>query len=300
MKQKYKGGKNMAYTLYTSIKAKSISYGGNRVASSIKYIVIHYTANKTDKAINNAKYYRDTNTRAAGAHYFVDDTSIYQSIDDLKSAYAVGGSKFSNCTISGGGTMYGKITNSNSISIEMCSTNSKITNATIDNTAELVKKLMAKYKIPATNVYRHFDVTGKACPSSLYTGSWNSADTWIGKNPTQWNKLKSKLTTSTVENYIYQNVNYNKVFNHIFYADANPDLKNTFGYDKTKLFNHFINYGCKEASRYGKTISTFNVLVYASHSPDLVKAFGALTQNNAILYYKHYCEYGYKENRRAI
>ena len=288
----------MSYTLYTNIKAKSISYGGSRAASSIKYIVIHYTANKTDKAINNAKYYRDTNTRSAGAHYFVDDTTVYQSIDDLKSAYAVGGSKLSSCSTSGGGKMYGKITNANSISIEMCSTNGKITDATKANTVELTKKLMSKYKIPASNVYRHFDVTGKCCPSSLYTGSWGSNDTWIGKNPVQWNDFKSKITGT--EDYIYQGVNYNKVFDHKFYADANADLKAAFGYDKAKLFNHFINNGCKEASRYGKTISTFNVLVYASHNSDLVKAYGALNASNALLYYKHYCTNGYKENRRAI
>ena len=285
-------------TIYTNIKAKSISYGGSRSKANIKYIVIHYTSNKSDKAVSNAKYYRDTNSCAAGAHYFVDETSIYQSIDDLKIAYAVGGSRYSNYKTTGGAKLYGKATNANSISIELCSTNGKISNATKANAIELVKMLMAKYNVPVANVVRHFDATGKACPSSLYTGSWNAKDTWIGTNPTQWNDFKSRLSIPKVEDYIYQDVNYNKVFDHKFYADANADLKAAFGYDKTKLFNHFINNGSKE-NRYGKTISTFNVEVYASHSPDLVKAFGALPQNG-LAYYKHYCTNGYKENRRVI
>lgn len=290
----------MSYTLYTNIKAKSISYGGSRKASNIKYIVIHYTSNKTDKAVNNAKYYRDTNKKSAGAHYFVDDTSVYQSIDDLKSAYAVGGSKYSSCSTSGGGKMYGKITNSNSISIEMCSTNGKITDATIANAVALTKTLMTKYNISASNVYRHFDVNGKCCPSSLYTGSWAKTDTWIGTNPTQWNKFKSLLGATTHISLVKNGVDYSHVLDPKFYADANADLKTAFGYDEAKLFNHFLVNGCKEASRYGKTIANFNVQVYASHNPDLVSAFGTLTKSNAVLYYNHYCTYGYKENRRAV
>ena len=300
----------MSYTLYTNIKAKSISYGGSRSVSNIKYIVIHYTSNKTDKAVSNAKYYKNTNARAAGAHYFVDATSVYQSIDDLKSAYAVGGSKYSNCKTSGGGIMYGKITNANSISIEMCSTNGKIDKATLENTITLIKTLMAKYKISANNVYRHFDVNGKCCPSSMYTGSWNPNDTWIGKNPTQWINFKNKLTQSTqptISSYVKNGIDYSHVFDPKFYADANADLKAAFGYDETKLFNHFLANGMIDSdpktgklTRVGKTIATFNVEVYASHSPDLVKAFGALSPKTAPSYYKHYCTNGYKENRRVI
>ena len=51
----------MAYTLYTNIKAKPVSYGGIRSASTIKYLVFHYTGNKTDTALANAKYFKNTN-----------------------------------------------------------------------------------------------------------------------------------------------------------------------------------------------------------------------------------------------
>lgn len=177
----------MSYTLHTDIKAKSISYGGARNANAIKYIVIHFTGNETDKAVSNAKYFRDGNTRSAGAHYFVDDADVYQSIDDKRIAWAVGGSKYSDCAKTGGGTMYGKITNANSISIEMCSTGGKISDKTVENTVALTKKLMKKYDIPASHVYRHFDVTGKSCPG------WAG---WIGKDDSKWKAFKKKLTSS--------------------------------------------------------------------------------------------------------
>ena len=172
-----------------SLKAKRISYGGTRSNASIKYIVLHYTGNKTDTAKANANYFspHGGNTRKAGAHYFVDKTSVYQSIDDSKIAYSVGGSKYSNCGRTGGGKMYGKITNTNSISIEMCSNGGAIAEETIRNAVALTKMLMAKYHIPASNVYRHFDVTGKDCPA------WSG---WIGHNTSKWSDFKNRLSTA--------------------------------------------------------------------------------------------------------
>jgi N-acetylmuramoyl-L-alanine amidase CwlA len=149
----------MSYTLHKDLKAKSISYGDSRAASSIKYIVFHYTGNKTDTAKANANYFATSNTRAAGAHYFVDDTTVYQSIDDLKIAYAVGGSKVSEGVAAGGGTLYGKCTNANSISIEMCSKNGVITDATIENVVTLAKTLMKKYNVDSDHLCTHFMVT---------------------------------------------------------------------------------------------------------------------------------------------
>lgn len=180
---------SMSYTLHTDIKAKQVSYGGTRNAGTIKYIVIHYTGNSTDKAVSNAKYFRDSNTRSAGAHYFVDDTDVYQSVDDNRIAWAVGGSKYSDCAKTGGGKMYGKITNTNSISIEMCSTGGKISDKTVDNTVELTKRLMKKYGISASNVYRHFDVTGKSCPG------WSG---WIGKDDSKWKAFKKNLDSTAI------------------------------------------------------------------------------------------------------
>ncbi len=176
----------MSYTKHI-VNANSKNYGYSRAASQIKYLVYHYTANKTDTAKANANYFKN-NVVKASAHYFVDENDIYQSVPDLKAAYAVGGRKYSDCTTTGGGKMYGKITNSNSISIEMCSTNGVITEATLKNAISLGKELMKKYNIPISNVYRHFDVNGKHCPG--WTG-------WYGKNNSKWTNFKNRLTEKT-------------------------------------------------------------------------------------------------------
>lgn len=163
--------------------AHKSNYGAARTKDKIKYIVLHYTGNATDTAYANAKYFQTAN-RKASAHYFVDATSIYQSVQDLSVAWSVGGNRYSDCRQTGGGTLYGKCNNSNSISIELCSTNSKFTDATLENAAELIKELMKKYNIPAERVIRHFDVTGKYCP--VY---------WMGNatNNLAWKQFKLKL-----------------------------------------------------------------------------------------------------------
>lgn len=144
--------------------------GGARNPDDIRYLVYHYTGNDGDRAVNNAKYYQST-VVGASAHYFVDDEEIYQSVGDLFIAWAVGGRKWSDCRQTGGGSLYGMVTNANSISIEMCDTvrDGRImaSEATLERAAALGRELMEKYDIPVERVVRHFDVTGKHCPAYL-------------------------------------------------------------------------------------------------------------------------------------
>ena len=172
----------MSYTL-KEVLANPKNYGGSRNASQIRYLVFHYTANDGDKAINNAKYFKN-NIVKASAHYFVDDEFVYRSVHDLKVAWSVGGSKYANADKTGGAKMYGVINNTNSISIEMCDTIMngiyQASDATLENAISLGKQLMSEYNIPIENVYRHFDVTGKHCPSYLI-------------NERKWEAFKSRL-----------------------------------------------------------------------------------------------------------
>ena len=55
----------------------------SRNGTNIKYIVLHYTGNKDDTALNNATYFYNGD-RQVSAHYFVDDISIWQSVEDSK------------------------------------------------------------------------------------------------------------------------------------------------------------------------------------------------------------------------
>lgn len=176
----------MAFTKYTLISAPE-NYGVRRASSSIKYLIYHYTGNQTDTAANNANYFKN-NIIQASAHYFVDDNTVYQSVPDLVTAWAVGDRKYSDCGATGGGAMYGKITNTNSISVEMCSVNGEISEATIGNAIALGKEIMDKYNIPASNVYRHFDVSGKHCPG------WKG---WYGNDSSKWNNFKNSLSKTS-------------------------------------------------------------------------------------------------------
>lgn len=179
----------MSYTLKEQL-ANSGNYGGSRNASQIRYLVYHYTGNDGDKAANNAAYFQQ-NIVKASAHYFVDDTTVWRSVPDLKVAWAVGGSKYPNADKTGGGTMYGIITNTNSLSIEMCDTIRngiyEASEATLANAAALGRALMEKYGIPIENVYRHFDVTGKHCPSYLV-------------NAQKWAEFKKRLEVKIMDN----------------------------------------------------------------------------------------------------
>lgn len=179
----------MSYTIKEQL-ANSGNYGGSRNASQIRYLVYHYTGNDGDRAANNAKYFQN-NIVKASAHYFVDDTTVWRSVPDLKVAWSVGGSKYANAHKTGGGTMYGVITNTNSLSIEMCDTIRngvyQASEATLANAAALGRALMEKYGIPIENVYRHFDVTGKHCPSYLVSAQ-------------KWAEFKKRLEVKIMDN----------------------------------------------------------------------------------------------------
>ena len=138
-----------------------------RNTNQIKYIVIHETGNynATAGAMGHYKYLNNA-TRLGSAHFYVDDKLIVQTIGDSMIAWAIGDTWASkNKTMTG-------VTNSNSISIELCVNSDSNYNEAYNNTVELTKNLMKKFNIPATNVVRHFDATGKPCPNSMKTNNW--------------------------------------------------------------------------------------------------------------------------------
>ena len=144
--------------------------------SGRQYIVIHYTGNSTDTAKANANYFHNVN-RGASAHYFVDDNNVYEVVAPSNTSWAVGVNYGSN-------NLFGKCTNYNSISIEMCSTKGKISDKTFANTVALTKKLMKTYGITQGKVVRHYDVCSKICPG------WKG---WVGNDESLWKKFKKEL-----------------------------------------------------------------------------------------------------------
>jgi len=149
----------------------------------ITYLAIHYTAGGSSKkgsALNVKNVFQNRN---ASADFCVDDETMVQFNPDIKNNYcwAVGDKKY---TYSKGGSLYGKATNRNTISIEMCSNLKKGTSAaaanhegwylteeTLKQCVKLAKILMKKYNIPIERVVRHYDISGKMCPGII---GWNN------------------------------------------------------------------------------------------------------------------------------
>lgn len=168
------------------VKARSYSFGGTRPLDSVKYIVIHYTGNKGDTAIANANYFKNSNTRSAGAHYFVDRKgTAVQSVALNRVAWSVGGFFTQH---GGAGSYYKKCTNSNSVSIELCDIADKDPSAA---QIKAVKSLVAQIRKKCPNaktIIRHWDVNGKDCPARM-----------VGKGNEKWAAFLAEISGSAVK-----------------------------------------------------------------------------------------------------
>lgn len=135
-------------------------------ASRIRYIVIHYTGS-FGTAENQCQYLAGGN-RHRSAHYFVGyDGEIWQSVEDENIAWHCGADQY----------VHSECRNANSIGIELCVRKKDqshrnagdkdwyFEDATVEAAVELTRHLMMIYGVPASNVLRHYDVTGKICPA---------------------------------------------------------------------------------------------------------------------------------------
>lgn len=159
----------------------TVNYENTNNASRVKYIVIHYVG-ATGGAKDNCLYFQNT-YRAASAHYFVGHNGeIWQCVDDADVAWHCG---------TNGTYKHASCRNANSIGIEMCCRQGAdgkwyFEDATVSSTIELTKMLMKKYNVPASNVIRHYDVTGKTCPEPYVTN----------RTKHTWSAFKNKLTST--------------------------------------------------------------------------------------------------------
>jgi len=170
--------------LLTNINLKRAGNTGR-----IKYIVIHYVG-ALGGAKANCEYYGGGN-RNASAHYYCGfDGEIWQSVEDKNVAWHCGASSY----------VHPDCRNANSIGIELCvrkrNTGSLgatdhdwyFEDATVAAAVELTKMLMAKYGVPASNVIRHYDVTGKICPNPYVYNDGNHT----------WNEFKAAINGGSV------------------------------------------------------------------------------------------------------
>lgn len=158
----------------TDIPCRRSNYGSVR-SCGVQYLVIHYTAGHNDTARDNGKYFAREHV-GASAHYFVDEGEIVRSVPEEYVAWHCGGNYY----------RHPGCRNANSIGIEICT---KEKNGTcwfapeaMRLAKELVRSLMERYEVPAENVLRHYDVTGKICPAPF-----------VGQGQTAWEQWKGGL-----------------------------------------------------------------------------------------------------------
>lgn len=178
---------------------------------------MYFTANNGDTALGNTNYFKSY--RGASAHYFVDENSVYQSVEDKNIAWHCGAKKYKHSTCR----------NSNSIGVELCSRkdsngNYYFKDKTVDNAVETVKMLMVKYNVPIANVIRHYDVTGKVCPEPFV------------RNNKEWNDFKNRIVEE--EKVVKQNI---KINGKVKSVDAIN--KDGYTYVKIRDLSDILNIG---------------------------------------------------------
>lgn len=82
------------------------------------------------------------------------------------------------------------------------------------------------------------------------------------------------------------------MFDAVYYADCNPDLKAVFGYNATLLKSHFDNFGKKEGRA---ATPIFDAGFYLKKYPDLKAAYG----KDYAGAYDHFVTFGAKEGRQG-
>lgn len=131
---------------------------------AVDHVVVHYTG--TDASAHNNLLYFSRNAAKASAHYFVDrDGTLRQSVPESDTAWHAG--KFAM--------------NQRSVGIECVSAGEDFSEGQVATLAALTQALMAKYGVPAANVVRHYDVTGKECPAPYL-------------DPAKWRALHDRIT----------------------------------------------------------------------------------------------------------
>lgn len=139
----------------------------------LKGIVIHWTAN-TDTGADaeaNRNYFNTTGSYAS-THYIVDSKQIIRCIPDDEIGYHVGAARYTELANS---IREGNASpNYYLLGIEMCVNKDGDWNKTYEATVGLTAYLLKKHALSVDDVYRHYDITGKACPQiMLEEDSWN-------------------------------------------------------------------------------------------------------------------------------
>ncbi|MEY9979670.1 N-acetylmuramoyl-L-alanine amidase family protein [Lysinibacillus sp. RC79] len=150
--------------LVPDVQANKVSYGKGNAK---KYIVVHETDNTRSgaDADAHARLQYNGNSRSASWHYTVDDKEAVQSFEHAWRCWAAGSNKGNN----------------EGIQVEICVNADGNYLKAVQNTAELVAKILKDEGIPISNVVQHNHCSGKNCPSQMRAGkvSWSQFITMV-------------------------------------------------------------------------------------------------------------------------
>lgn len=164
-----------------------------------KAIILHYTANKGGTAKNHADFFDGTDGgayRYAGAQVFVDSIESLAIMPFGEVAYQANEAACRIAKLKGVLGNYAGNANVTTIGVEMCiEKDGSISTETFNRTVDTVVELCKLYDLNESDLYRHYDVTGKNCPAP-----------WVAR-PSDFKRFKNevarKLKGDTTSNKFY-------------------------------------------------------------------------------------------------
>jgi N-acetylmuramoyl-L-alanine amidase len=147
----------------------------------VKGLVVHWTANPGKSAKFNRDFFESKKSGNLGygsAHYIIDgdpEDGVICCIPPSEIAYHVGATFYTDLALKNLSTYPNNCT----IGVELCPVDwaGNFSDGTYQQAIELFKVLIGQYSLnPATNIYRHYDITGKDCPHLFVTNPECFAD----------------------------------------------------------------------------------------------------------------------------
>lgn len=212
------------------------------------YIVIHNTDNfnQSADAKAHARAQNDGNLSGMSAHYYVDDSGVYQALPHSRGAWHVG--------VNYGGELFGTVNNRNSIGIEMCVNAGYNYEKALQNTATLTKQIMQELGIDTDHVVSHYDVCAKNCPSQIRArGDWDRFKKLIGSADTNIRGITiGDSNVEAISKVVYGEAGVIRSYNALLgVAQCIYDMRQSGRYGKTVtevMQRNFAAYGSKETT----------------------------------------------------
>jgi N-acetylmuramoyl-L-alanine amidase len=155
----------------------------------VKGIVMHWTATPGATDTNEHDFFDGKDGgggRYASAHFFIDRDSATLIIPLDEVAYHANDHPCKVDKLQASANYYkGGGANLTSIGVEMCvEKDGTIHGSTVKRAEQVVAELCNRYKLnPLTDIYRHYDITGKNCPAP-----------WVS-HPELFNQFKKDVNT---------------------------------------------------------------------------------------------------------